>query len=329
MTYNHEKYIRDTLDGFIKQQTDFSFVAIIHDDASTDRTASIVKEYADEYPNIILPIFEKENQYRNKNAPTTTIVNSAIDCSGVKYIAFCEGDDYWIDSLKLQKQVDALEADVQYAMSATAYKRFYALTGTFENIDFINKIDFKLLFNGNVISTATTVIKYNIYKEYLKTEFYKSIKQAGMGDIPLWLYISYNYRINYISDITTVYRILPKSASHSNIINWLQFIISACDIRQKFCNYHSLPYPQNNQFTILIYKFCYTAINSDKKDNTDCKKMLKDISIRDLSIRNKILKCLFLLNSNLIVKYIKVIYNNAHSYNLYYNLFVKLRKYFH
>ena len=116
LTYNHEPYIRDTLEGFVSQKTNFPFVAIVHDDASTDATAAIVQEYAEKYPDIIKPIFETENQYSKKDGSITKIVDEACAATGAKYVAICEGDDYWIDLLKLQKQVNFLEAASDYTM---------------------------------------------------------------------------------------------------------------------------------------------------------------------------------------------------------------------
>lgn len=87
------------------QKTDFPFVAIVHEDASSDGTAKVLGEYAEKYPDIIFPIFEKENQYNKQGSPITKIMQDAIDATGAKYVAMCEGDDYWTDPLKLQKQV--------------------------------------------------------------------------------------------------------------------------------------------------------------------------------------------------------------------------------
>jgi len=114
LAYNHEKTIKQTLEGFLMQKTSFQFEAIIHDDASTDNTKAIIQEYAEKYPNIIKPIFEKENQYSKHDGSLQKIMHNA--CRG-KYIAYCEGDDYWIDPYKLQKQIDYLENhyDVLYS----------------------------------------------------------------------------------------------------------------------------------------------------------------------------------------------------------------------
>lgn len=108
--YNHEKYIRDCLDGFVMQKTNFRFEAIAHDDASTDNTASIIKEYAEKYPDIIKPIYETENQYSKHDGSIRRILDAEMRG---KYIAMCEGDDYWTDPLKLQKQVNYLEKRIE------------------------------------------------------------------------------------------------------------------------------------------------------------------------------------------------------------------------
>ncbi len=103
LTYNHAPYIKECLDGFLMQKTDFTFEVIIHDDASTDGTTDIIREYAAKYPDIIKPIIQAENQY-SKHHDFNKILQVCIDRSKGKYIAMCEGDDYWTDSLKFHKQ---------------------------------------------------------------------------------------------------------------------------------------------------------------------------------------------------------------------------------
>lgn len=110
--YNHEKYIREALDGFVTQQTNFSFEIVIHDDASTDNTALVIKEYELKFPHLFKPIYQKENQYSKEKGRVTRI---CYEAAKGKYIALCEGDDYWTDSLKLQKQVDFLENNSHYS----------------------------------------------------------------------------------------------------------------------------------------------------------------------------------------------------------------------
>ncbi|MFK2238497.1 glycosyltransferase family 2 protein [Bacteroides fragilis] len=101
ITYNHSSYIRQCLDGFLIQKTNFPFEVLIHDDASTDDTAGIIKEYEAKYPDIIKPIYQVENQY-SKGLDINIVYN--LPRARGKYIAMCEGDDYWIDPLKLQNK---------------------------------------------------------------------------------------------------------------------------------------------------------------------------------------------------------------------------------
>lgn len=108
LVYNHEPFLRQCLDGFVMQQTTFPFEAIVHDDASTDGSAAIIREYAEKYPDIIKPIYETENQYHKHDASIGRAIRAVMH-PDTKYIAECEGDDYWTDPLKLQKQVDILE----------------------------------------------------------------------------------------------------------------------------------------------------------------------------------------------------------------------------
>ena len=105
-TYCHEKYLNQTLQGFLNQETDFPFEILIHDDASPDGTEGIIREWASRYPEIILPLYETVNQY-SQNIPINETFN--FPRARGKYIALCEGDDYWTDPKKLQSQVDYLE----------------------------------------------------------------------------------------------------------------------------------------------------------------------------------------------------------------------------
>ncbi len=113
LTYNHASFISECLTGFVIQKTNFPFEILIHDDASTDGTAEIVREYEAKYPELIKPIYQTENQYSKgvKISPTYQYPRARG-----KYIALCEGDDFWTDPLKLQKQVDFLEDHPEYSM---------------------------------------------------------------------------------------------------------------------------------------------------------------------------------------------------------------------
>lgn len=163
ITYNHEPYIRQCLEGFVMQKTNFRFEAIVHDDASTDRTADIIREYAAKYPNIIKPIYETENQYSKRDGSLRRIMDAA--CTG-KYIALCEGDDYWIDPLKLQKQVDFLEANPEYSMCFHNAVIFYQddkkTPKIFNNIVCECDINLEQLINKWIVPTASIIYRKDI-----------------------------------------------------------------------------------------------------------------------------------------------------------------------
>ncbi len=105
--YNHETFLRRCLDGAVNQEINISYKVVIHDDCSTDGSVSIINEYAEKYPHLIIPFIEKENQY-SKGIPFHIALLHSIKC---RYIAFCEGDDYWCDPHKIQKQYDHMEAN--------------------------------------------------------------------------------------------------------------------------------------------------------------------------------------------------------------------------
>lgn len=113
ITYNHERYIRQCLEGILAQKCDFEYEVLIHDDASTDNTAQIISEYSSQFPNEIITILQLENQYSKGIKP---LIHFLFPQARGKYIAICEGDDYWTDPLKLQKQFDFMEENPQFTL---------------------------------------------------------------------------------------------------------------------------------------------------------------------------------------------------------------------
>lgn len=116
LTYNQEKYVRDCLEGFISQKTSFPYEILIYDDASTDSTPDIIREYAAKHPSIFKPTYYTTNNY-SQGLGFVGLYTGIKEAKG-KYVAYCEGDDYWTDTSKLQKQVDFLEANPQYVICA-------------------------------------------------------------------------------------------------------------------------------------------------------------------------------------------------------------------
>lgn len=229
ITYNHASYIKECIDGFLMQKTNFNFEVLIHDDHSTDGTEEIIKEYAKQYPDIIKPLFEKENQY-SLGKPIGSAVWNLPRARG-EYIAICEGDDYWTDPYKLQKQVDFLESHPDYGMCYTKVKRFVPKNNKFiDEWGGPNETMDKLLIE-NTIPTLTAVFHKAIYYNYL-TEIHPSKRGWLMGDYPIWLYFAQNSKIKFINETTGVYRICTESASHSNDLEKIiRFNNSYHDIR--------------------------------------------------------------------------------------------------
>jgi len=139
LAYNHEKYIRQCLDGFVMQETNFPFEIIVHEDASTDSTASIIREYEANYPNLFHPIYQTENQYSKKDGSVTRFALGAVRG---KYIAMCEGDDYWTDPQKLQKQFDAMELDTSLSFCSHNFRRIYEHRPSEVEINILNEFHY-------------------------------------------------------------------------------------------------------------------------------------------------------------------------------------------
>ncbi len=213
LAYNHEPYIRQCLEGFVMQKTNFRFEAIVHDDASIDGTADIIREYAEKYPDIIKPIFETENQYSKRDGSLTRIMNAHTHG---KYVAICEGDDYWVDPLKLQKQVDFLEKKPDYGLICTDVCVCYQSTGeSIEKYFATKKYPIRYTFEDFLqrawfIATCTWM-----YRRSLLT-LNQDKPHFIVGDLPLLLEISSQSKVKYLSDVTSVYRVLQNSASHLN-----------------------------------------------------------------------------------------------------------------
>jgi len=254
LTYNHEKYISQALDGFLMQKTDFPFEIVVHDDASTDKTAEIIREYEKKYPNIIKPIYELENQY---SKPGISINDIILPYLRGKYIAICEGDDYWIDENKLQMQVDFLENNPEYGMCYTKARQYNQKEMFFYKKSFGSGfVGFEdLLKNGNRIPTLTTVYRKDLLDRYQK-EIQPNNKGWLMGDYPMWLYFSHESKIKFMELVTSVYRVLENSASHSvDVEKQFDFKKNVYEIRRFFSDLYSVDYIACSNDEIYFYVY--------------------------------------------------------------------------
>ncbi len=201
--YNHEKYINQTIEGFLIQKTTFPIEIIIHDDASTDNTAKIIKSFAEKDDRIIT-ILQTENQYSQKNKPWANFV---FPKAKGKYIALCEGDDYWTDPLKLQKQVDFLENNLDFELCFHNSTKYFQETGEFEinfaSSDIPDVTTVVDLVDYCFIATLTVVMRNN-FKVPLWFD------DLQVSDWPLFFIQVGAGKIKKLDDNMAVYRIHEK-----------------------------------------------------------------------------------------------------------------------
>lgn len=261
ITYSHENYIRDAIDGFLMQDTDFKVEILIHDDASPDKTADIIKHYEKKHPQLIFPIYQKNNQKSQGKKPGMNNYNRARG----KYIALCEGDDYWTDPYKLQKQVDFLEMNEDYGLVHGDCNIFYEEKGKWKfhaNKDLLNNCRvenknklFTFLIEGSYkIRTATVLFRKDLLSKR-KTDTVTFL----MGDTPMWLDFSQMTKFKYFDEVWAVYRILPDSRSRSKDQKCQRrFNLSMAEMRVYYSKKHNFPISKklsrryNNQ--LIAYK---------------------------------------------------------------------------
>ena len=287
LVYNHEPYLRDCLEGFVMQQTNFPFVAIVHDDASTDGSAAIIREYEEKYPDIIKPIYETENQYSKQDGSLGRIMNAAIEATGAKYIAMCEGDDYWIDPLKLQKQVDFMEANPECGLCYTDY----SICDEFGNIT--EESHFKTsqckpilifeehLFSQGYIAPMTWLYRRDVYNSVTGN----MLKGTSDGTYVLALEFFANSKVAYLSDTTATYRVHQGSASRpTSLYNFFKYRKCVYDIEKEYIRRYI-----NNEWYLSfvtqqeIYELYPIAVELHNQEYLDwCNKMALKYPMIDL-----------------------------------------------
>lgn len=218
LAYQHENYIKECLDSILQQKTDFSFEILIGEDESKDKTREICKLYAQNYPSIIrLFLHSRENNIHINGSPSwhfNSLYN--IFSANGKYIALCEGDDFWIDPLKLQKQVDFLENEINYSACA------HLSEVVFDGVQKINS----LRFNNNIERTVFRVkdlLEYTrfhtsslVYRKKCIENKEESTMLALNRDHPTMILLASKGPIKRLPEVMSVYRRNSDGFSENN-----------------------------------------------------------------------------------------------------------------
>lgn len=246
LVYNHEKYLRDCLDGIVMQKTNFPYFAVVHDDCSTDASAEIIREYQLKYPDKIVPIFEKVNCYSTDwRVADRKIVEAYGDA---KYIAVCEGDDYWTDPGKLQKQVDFLESHPDYAVCAHEtlmkdehYNQKDALVSDICRKDGIippknTDYTFEDTLRGNIFHLSSILFRHKDLIEFPEWRY-----RISAGDMILFRYLGSCGKTHWMPGVMSVYRGHAGSVTHeeevySSLLQFNTLNISVLRLLNRFWN---------------------------------------------------------------------------------------------
>ncbi|HIF9502930.1 TPA: glycosyltransferase [Photobacterium damselae] len=246
ITFNQKDYIKDTINSFLAQETICKFEIIIHDDLSTDGTRDILLEYKDKYPSIIKLILQNENQYSLGKKVTPIVVSHA---SG-EYISICEGDDFWVDKYKLQKQIVELENNQNINLVISKAISLYPDDSTDDFCDLGNErkiIPFEECILGpkkDFFPTASFFLRKKIFDK-LPDWFYTD---APVGDYYIQLFAAKYNGVIYLPEATTVYRryaVGSWSLNNNKYISDLKrrkkiipLIIKMCD--EKYYNFFQI-----------------------------------------------------------------------------------------
>ena len=289
--FNHEDYIKDALDSFLMQKTNFKFEVLVHDDASTDNTASIIKEYEEKYPDIIKPIYQTVNQYSQKIPIGDTY--QFPRAKGI-YIAVCEGDDFWTDPYKLQKQYDALESHPEIDMCAHAAIQISAQTKekigdmTPANESTVFSVEDIIKGGGGFLATNSLMFRKKLMENP------PAFRKFLTYDYTLQIYGSLRGGLLYLKDSMSAYRVMANGSwtvrvrkNLDQLVNHLQKNCQMLDILNEETKFK---YQQVIQEVSLKKEFEILEVKQDYKSQLKrkYKNVLKQKSVKErIKIRLK------------------------------------------
>ncbi len=214
-TYNHEPFIGECLESIVTQKVNFTFEIVIGEDASTDGTLAICREYADKYPSLIRLLTTPVNLGMVKNGFRTAAATTG------EYIAICEGDDYWTDPTKLQRQYDFLEANPEYSMIAENGLVLNTVEGKEFNFNTRREecdLEVMDLLGKRLFPSASVLFRAKYIRENFKQPRYG-------GDTFLWCYLATKGKVRYLPVISSVYRRgLQGVVLSTNKIEWARLM---------------------------------------------------------------------------------------------------------
>lgn len=261
-TYNHAKFIRKTLEGFVMQKVNFPIEIIIHDDASTDSTQEIIKEFENKHLDIFKPIYQRENQRSKGVGIVSKLVYSKAQG---KYIAFCEGDDYWTDPYKLQKQVDFLEANPTYA-GCFHYTQQVFTKHPDKQGRIYGKHGKQLDFTAE--DTIARLSPWHTSSFIFRNEAFEKpdwLYNVVSGDMALFSIVAKSGNIKCIPEIMSVYQKHDGGITQTKAHNHEDYHNNRIALIQHLDAYHEFKYHKKAQEVINFHTNAINHPNSNKK----------------------------------------------------------------